>query len=799
MFAACRANDARPPATLPIELLAEPQRLVVSVPPGSGAPEGWSPFAAGEWGFEDGEGGWWVRTYRGNSRGGRTTDSARSGTHGFCVESAGGPTDSDAQIHLDVEPSTDYRLEGYLRSSDLEPANARIYGGFYLGEFSYRTTDETDANDPVRWHPGLPKLRGTTRDWQKVTYDFRTTPRTKMIRLAVSLGNWGGSTGRICFDDVRLAKPNKTERSPSGGGAEVGVFEIGNELKRGLVAHPRSEIRYALRPPADAHLSFEIATTAESGDGVVFRVEVRDGERTDTLFSRHAQPASRLVPPRSYAAEVSLAPYAGRPIEIVFRTEPSVSGEDFDGDRAYWIDPSIHVARDAEARRAEPNVFLVTVDTLRADHLRCYGYSRDTSPALDRFAAHSILFENAFTTIPRTTPALASMLTGLYPRRHGLMTLLDRLDDSQRTIAEMLKERGYDTAAFVTHNVSRVSGLQQGFDTYADHYQVLVNDPASSAEHVARGALDWVSEHAGRKMFVWLHVWDPHFRYQAPPPYERRFDPTYAGTFDLYDRLDRGAITLGQVFFRNDLTPRQLEHAVARYDGEVRYTDEIVGQFLDALRNLGLYDDSLVVFTADHGESLGEHGYFFEHGEYLYDGTLRIPLIAKFPSGRLSGVRIPGKVMIQDVAPTILAATGGALPDGDGQDLALFLDGKREAHPVTFAETDRSFYPENPRRPVRGLAGNWKSIRSGRWKLIEIPTRDGPTFELFDTTADPAEANNLYEREKPQAELLMKELDTWLADFTARPGAASSQSEERKIDDAAAERLRALGYMNAEE
>jgi arylsulfatase A-like enzyme len=797
LLGACRSGEPTDSTRFPIDLLAEPQRLVVSTAPGSGAPEGWSPFAVGEWGFENGTGGWWVRVYRGNGRGGPTTDSARSGTHAFCLESVGGQTDADAQIHLDVEPSTDYRLEGDLRTFDLEPASARVYGGFYLGEFSYRTTDETDANDPVRWHPGLPKLRGTTPDWQRVVYDFRTTPQTKMVRLAVSLGNWGGSTGKICFDDVRLAKPRSEEKS--GAGAEVRLVEIGNELKRALVAHPRSELRYALRPPANARLSFETATTAATGDGVVFRVDARDGDRTDALFSRHVQPASRLVPPRSYAAEVSLASYAGRSVEIVLHTEPSAAGEDFDDDRAYWIAPSIYVERDAEARRAEPNIFLVTVDTLRADHLRCYGYPRDTSPAIDRFAAHSILFENAFTTIPRTTPALASMVTGLYPRRHGLMTLLDRLDDSQRTIAEVLKERGYDTAAFVTHNVSRVTGLQQGFDTYADHYRVLVNDPASGAEQVARGALDWVSEHAGRKMFVWLHVWDPHFRYQAPPPYERWFDSAYADTFDLYERLDRDAISLGQVFFRNDLTPRQLEHAIARYDGEIRYTDEIVGQFLDALRNLGLYDDSLVVFTADHGESLGEHGYFFEHGEYLYDGTLRIPLIAKFPSGRISNQRIPGKVMIQDVAPTILAAAGGALPDSDGQDLALFLDGKREAHPVTFAETDRSFYPENPRRPLRGLAGNWKSIRSGRWKLIQIPTRDGPTFELYDTTADPAETKNLYDQQRAEAEPLAKELDAWLASFESRRGPATNQSEETKLDNAAAERLRALGYMNAQD
>jgi arylsulfatase A-like enzyme len=365
-------------------------------------------------------------------------------------------------------------------------------------------------------------------------------------------------------------------------------------------------------------------------------------------------------------------------------------------------------------------------------------------------------------------------------------------------LTEILKERGYATAGFVTHNVSRLSGLQQGFDTYADHYRVPVNDPAAGAEHVARRAAEWLADHAGRKVFLWLHVWDPHFRYQAPAPYETAFDPDFPGPFDLYDRLDRSEINAGQVFFQSDLTPRQVEHAVARYDGEIRYTDEIVGRFFELLRRHGLYDDSLVVFAGDHGESLGEHGYTFEHGEYLYDGTLRIPLIVKFPFNRTAGLRVPGKAMILDVAPTVLAAVGAPTDGMDGKDLALFLDGKNEPHPATFAETGRNFYPENPRRPVRGLAGNWKSIRTGRWKLILIPAPNGPTYELYDVGADPAETRDLWTERRKEADSLAEQLDEWLASFAPRRGAKRSDAAEAPIDDAAAERLRALGYMNQE-
>ena len=135
-------------------------------------------------------------------------------------------------------------------------------------------------------------------------------------------------------------------------------------------------------------------------------------------------------------------------------------------------------------------------------------------------------------------------------------------------------------------------------------------------------------------MFFWSHVWDPHFRYQPPAPYDALFDPNGAAGFDLYDRLDRGEVTAGQVYFHNDLKPPQLAHAIALYDGEIRYADTVVGSFLQLLKDLRLYDDALIILTADHGESLGEQGYFFEHGEYLYDSTLHIPLIIRFPGGR---------------------------------------------------------------------------------------------------------------------------------------------------------------------
>ncbi len=447
-------------------------------------------------------------------------------------------------------------------------------------------------------------------------------------------------------------------------------------------------------------------------------------------------------------------------------------------------------------RAAAPNVFIISVDTLRADHLGCYGYPRATSPVIDRLAVEGVLFERVFAPVPRTTPSLASMMTGLYPRAHGLMTLVHTLAPERITLAEVLAARGYATAAFVPPNVAANSGLNQGFATYSVHEGKTELDPAMRAEGIASAAAAWAEAHRGAPMFVWLHLLDPHFRYRPPAPYDGQFDPAFTGTFDLYDRLDRGEVSKGQVFFQNDLTPRQLEHAVALYDGEIRYTDTAIGQYLDRLRAAGLLDGAVVVLTADHGESLGEHGYFFEHGEYLYDGTLRIPLILKLPGSNAAGRRVRGKAMIQDIMPTVLAAVGVTdLPRTTARDLRPFVDGADgEPHPVAFAETCRRFFPENPRRYIDGIPGHWKSVREGKWKLIEIPKPDQNLYELYDIDADPGETRDLHATERATAERLTALLHQWLATFE-QPGAAA-RPPDPKLDPATVDRLRALGYMN---
>ena len=233
---------------------------------------------------------------------------------------------------------------------------------------------------------------------------------------------------------------------------------------------------------------------------------------------------------------------------------------------------------------------------------------------------------------------------------------------------------------------------------------------------------------------------------------------------------------------------------VAQYDGEIRYADSVIGRFLDRLRDQSLYAPALVVFTADHGESLGEHDYYFEHGAYLYDASLRIPLILKLPFGRRAGSRVTDPAMIFDVTPTVLSILSLAERLGSpGRDLSSASGSGDPLRETIFHETGRRFFAQNPRRPLKGLAGHWKSARTGDWKLIRIPTPDGDIHELYDLGEDPGEQRNLFRENDPVGRDLAKQLDAWLAGFGE---VAEEEGDANAIDPATAERLRALGYLD---
>lgn len=426
--------------------------------------------------------------------------------------------------------------------------------------------------------------------------------------------------------------------------------------------------------------------------------------------------------------------------------------------RSAWVPVTIlAVALSGSACRrpaASPvarHVVIVTIDTLRADRLGCYGRDDVETPHLDRIAAEGALAPEATSHVPLTRPSHVSLFTGLLPFAHGVRDNLTSASvPDVPLLAEVLKRQGFTTAAFLSSVVlSSHTGLNRGFDVYSDPLGGAAPDvdPLRTAER--RGtetiaeALKWLEAHRSGRVFLWLHLYEPHDPYQPPEPYLSR----YAG------RL---------------------------YDGEVAWTDELIGRFDQRLAALGLKSDTLLVVTSDHGEGLGDHGETL-HGFLAYQSTLRVPFIARGP-GIVPGLRLPFIVRLVDVFPTALDLAGLAAPADaqlSGHSLATALrGGSIPPAPVTYAET-----------LVPLLHFGWSDlrvIRDDRWKYIQAPRP-----ELYDLVRDPDEQHNLAGAERSRAAAMR----STLARFLEQERAAQHGTAERTVPAELLEKIGALGYI----
>jgi len=398
----------------------------------------------------------------------------------------------------------------------------------------------------------------------------------------------------------------------------------------------------------------------------------------------------------------------------------------------------------------EPNsLLLVTLDTTRADHLGAYGYPHVDTPTLDGWAAAGVTFERCITPAPLTLPSHASLLTGLLPPRHGVHTNGEAaLSQEAETLAERLRDAGYATGAVVGAFVLDARfGLAQGFERYDDdlaqgaqpsRYGYLQRDAAA----VTDAALAFL-EDARRPFFLWVHYFDPHAPY-APP-------------LDGSQRV-------------STRTP---------YDAEIGYVDAQLARLAQYLETSGAARHTLVVATADHGEGLWEHGEV-THGLFVYESTLRVPLIVRFPDRRAAGTRVAEPVSLVDLAPSLLAWLGLPAPDGlDGRVLPL-------ADAPAAENTPRALYFENE-GPAQlfGWSGLW-GIVAGDWKLVRAPRS-----ELFDLRGDPYEARDLFAQQADQARALLALSDQTRAELAARH---RLRGEDALLATEDEQRLRALGY-----
>ena len=421
---------------------------------------------------------------------------------------------------------------------------------------------------------------------------------------------------------------------------------------------------------------------------------------------------------------------------------------------------------------APPNVILITLDTVRADRMGFLGSERGLTPNLDTLARHSVVFTHAYSQVPLTAPSHASILTGTYPQFNQVIDFQVPLAQDVPYAPEILRTRGYHTAAFVgaiilDPTARFAPGFDRGFDTYdagfrtwhsgEDRYRTTERRGGEVVAH----ALAWLNQHPRGPFFMWIHLYDPHHPYDPPEPYKSKYSS-------------------------------------APYDGEIAYTDSAVGKFLTQLRARGLYDNSVIAVMSDHGEALGDHGED-THGIFLYDETIHVPLLIKLPSAAaslkapakkaLAGKRIDNPVELVDVLPTILQAVKIPVPpEVQGESLLGMLPPKLAS--AQSAEVIAASFPARPAYAETDYphrAYGWSSLRAlraGKYLYIKAPRQ-----ELYDQSADPKAEHDLSSASAAVTSTLAAQLDAF-----RQKTSSSREVPTSVVDPEAQEKLAALGY-----
>jgi arylsulfatase A-like enzyme len=378
------------------------------------------------------------------------------------------------------------------------------------------------------------------------------------------------------------------------------------------------------------------------------------------------------------------------------------------------------------------NVILITFDSIRADHLGFFGYERPTSPALDRIASEGVVFGSAFTTCPESPQALASVLTGRWPRTHGVRRMWDLLGQAQVSLAELLSDKGYVAGAFVSlPGPKRKSGFEQGFDRF-------FLDETHESERITGEAIRWIDSERKRPVFAWIHYADARMPYEPSASGSAFAAPFGPGASREGFRYEPTRAC--RVFGHERLAADDSARAVALYDGEIRRVDDEIDRLLGHLERTDRIHDTTILIAGTHGESLGEHEYFFDHGDFLFDTSLRVPMILR--AANLPSRVVPTQARLVDLLPTILDVLHLPIPaDIDGRSLLGTVE-RPDGFPdlPVFAESEVSLFPAvNRRRPIPGIEGKLEAVRERGWKLILYPTRTGVRAELYDLSTDPGE------------------------------------------------------------
>jgi len=534
----------------------------------------------------------------------------------------------------------------------------------------------------------------------------------------------------------------------------------------GVIMPVPASLEYFLRVPHDAQLSFGVAADKQASATLTVSLQ-RDGEDARTVWSHTGATSARI----------NLAAFGGD----IARLSLNAAGQG----TLRLINPEVVGSEPAPkpvapVTRAEhrPNVLLYIVDTLRADHLSGYGYPQPTSPSIDAFAHDAIQFTQAVAQASWTRPATASILTGVYPYAHGAITMWDALRPDIASLPEVLHAHGYGTTAFVTNvNVSSPFGFQRGFD----HYTYFPEDEARPSMHVLSDAVNtavfsWLDGQPRQPFFLYVHATDPHAPYTPPPELAARFRD--AG-------LRSPLIGMPQPLRRlvedpTLVTDDNVRYLISLYDGEIAFVDQSFGQLIAELKRRGLYDNTLIVFTADHGEEFQEHG-GFEHARTLYQDQLWVPLLIRLPIAGADGKRVSRRVRQVDILPTVLDALHIPIPAGV-QGRSLLGVAEEAATDETLAETNLEGQTDTT------------ALFTGPWKVIQKNNGQATRTQVFNIHEDREEHRDIASAMPVLVGYAQQSIIHAVGEARLRRQAASP--DVHSVDPATAERLRMLGYTN---
>lgn len=471
------------------------------------------------------------------------------------------------------------------------------------------------------------------------------------------------------------------------------------------------------------------------------------------------------------------------------------------------------------------NVLLISLDTLRADHLGCYGHEFIQSPAIDALARDGVLFTNCISAAPTTLASHTSLFTGTYPHTHGVPRNGFFVHPDNEMLPEVLGANGFRTVGFVgAAPLDTDVNFHQGFDEYDANFTVteglregIYQRPANEVTDLA---LDWVSNNGGpedERFFLFLHYYDVHAPYDFPEPYAGMYsgaDETIDTSIDNL-KLVRSALNkqglakeqgprakatedgfASRVLVGDEATLGDARSMAAEYAAGVTWTDHHLGRLFDGLRERGVFDETLIVITSDHGETLYDHSKPFDHGASVYDSESHIPLIMHFPGGRFSNQRVEAVVSNIDILPTLLSLLEISVPeDVEGIDLSLAFDEQNLERSPVFTEATKPFnLPLFNSDPVWKNQGKFQSIRTERFKyMARFPDKK---FRLYDLKSDPREETNLLVKGRKFDEEIRVELDGALRYWreSAAPFGGEMTTSKDQLD-----ALNALGYAGDDE